>query len=300
MDWTVLRFSLLTAWEESTRSKTGAQSSAETRKSGLAASTSARAGNGIAKPHTRTNSFASSASSRTTSTSSRTNSNGLHSATVGPGTRPPGYGIARPQTSLSGIRKPTTSSGTRPATSMDMHEEESPGSVLGKRKGTPSFHSSSLPNLTPQFALPNPDGYHNGIRGYTSNVLRSRGGDRDSLCSAMSDLSLGHKLNPVVEPTHHTHEHVTQHARRFRSPNPVTCFFVTPSPSPPKHRTPLETRKRIVPFLTKDSNTKAWDHDNRVREIDQMCETLLAKMSQAGQSSFGLKETVDIYKSRSK
>ncbi|KAJ9219987.1 hypothetical protein DTO207G8_5326 [Paecilomyces variotii] len=286
---------------QATRSKTAAQSSIDTRKGGLVAPASTRATDGTAKPLTRTKSYVSSASSRNTSTSSRTRSNTSYSATVGPGTRPAGFGIARPQTSLSGTRKPPASSGKRPATSMDIREEESPGSVLRKRKGTHRSYCPSIPTSTPHSVLPDSNGYRNGTWDCSSNGQGSEIGDRDSLCSAMSDLSLRSKFKPVMEPSQHsdfTQCSLKHDPRKQMCPNSAACLPVTRSPSPPKHRTPLKTQKRIPQFLTKDSDTKAWDHDTQVRNIDEICETLFAKMSQAGQESFGLKETVDIYKSR--
>uniref|UniRef100_A0A093XZ87 Kinesin-like protein n=1 Tax=Talaromyces marneffei PM1 TaxID=1077442 RepID=A0A093XZ87_TALMA len=91
------------------------------------ASTS-RIPNGPPRTHARTNSFSSSVSTRTTQ--SRTTSASSFSQTVGSGSR---AAASRPQTSMT-QRRPGASSIARPYTSLDTHEEESPSSVLGKRK----------------------------------------------------------------------------------------------------------------------------------------------------------------------
>ncbi|KAL2000287.1 hypothetical protein VTN02DRAFT_3308 [Thermoascus thermophilus] len=94
--------------------------------------TSTRSASGVAKPHGRT---ASAASSRTASTSSRTTSNTSFS-TAATGARPQSVlGIPRAQTSQSGLRKPGALSVPRPKTSLDTYDDESQGTVLGKRKG---------------------------------------------------------------------------------------------------------------------------------------------------------------------
>ncbi|OJJ31607.1 hypothetical protein ASPWEDRAFT_45569 [Aspergillus wentii DTO 134E9] len=98
----------------------------ETRKTGT--STTSRSATGTTRVHTRANST----STRSASTASRS---GHFSSTVGYGARPPAAGtVPRSQSSL-GTRKPAGQSITRPATSLDTHDEEPAGSVLGKRKG---------------------------------------------------------------------------------------------------------------------------------------------------------------------
>jgi kinesin family protein C1 len=89
------------------------------------------------------------------------------------------------------------------------------------------------------------------------------------------------------------HSHIPKALKHSRS-----CSLVTPSPSPSKHRSPQKHPRKIVPFLTKDSNLKGWDPDTKFQDIEEVCNALFSRMSQAGQDSYGLKETVELYKSR--
>ncbi|GAB1213339.1 hypothetical protein ATERTT37_002488 [Aspergillus terreus] len=59
-------------------------------------------------------------------------------------------------------------------------------------------------------------------------------------------------------------------------------------------------------FLTKESSTTLfnystgaeWDRETRERSMEEMFNTFISRVSQAGQESYGLKETVELYKSR--
>jgi kinesin family protein C1 len=70
--------------------------------------------------------------------------------------------------------------------------------------------------------------------------------------------------------------------------------------SPPKP--PLRS------FLSKGSPTKSfdhatgpeWDQDSRERNMEELMQTFMTHMNQQGQASTGLKETVEVYKTRSK
>ncbi|KAH1548919.1 hypothetical protein LV164_001668 [Aspergillus fumigatus] len=74
----------------------------------------------------------------------------------------------------------------------------------------------------------------------------------------------------------------------------------TPKPSPRKKKPP------IVPFLHRDSAIKTfnystgaeWDHATREKTMEEFFNAFVSRVSQAGQESFGLKETVELYKSR--
>lgn len=57
---------------------------------------------------------------------------------------------------------------------------------------------------------------------------------------------------------------------------------------------------RIIPFLTRDSNTKgiAWDTRGRLQDVEAMYSELKEKMNDTTHESSGLKETVAIYKAR--
>lgn len=281
----------------------GLSQKTEPTKTNAQAAPSSKVGNGTTKSHNRNNSLSSSLSSRTSS--SRTTSNSSFSATVGPGSQPPSHGNPRPQTSF-GFRKTGGSSVPRPATSLDTHDEDMSGSqVLGKRKGMQLSHKSHF-HLSP--------GYYDKYMNYTADLSprpsalpipdASTVRKRDtSLSAMMGNLTLTETKTPVdyTQNPCNTNKQVrnTMHSRVPKAlHHSRSCTLVTPSPSPPKHRSPQRHPPRILPFLTKDSNIKAWDHESRLQDFEQVCDALFARMSQAGQDSYGLKETVELYKTR--
>lgn len=84
----------------------------------------------------------------------------------------------------------------------------------------------------------------------------------------------------------------------------------TPTPSykplsPSKHSS--KRKPPPVPqFLTKDSMITSfncsigaeWDQETREKTMEEFFNAFVSRVSQAGQESFGLKETVELYKSR--
>ncbi|KAJ5991599.1 hypothetical protein N7499_004014 [Penicillium canescens] len=72
-------------------------------------------------------------------------------------------------------------------------------------------------------------------------------------------------------------------------------FFNALTPKPPPR-----------PFLSKGSSTKSfdhvtgpeWDQDSRERNMEELMQTFMTHMNQQGQASSGLKETVEVYKTR--
>lgn len=63
-----------------------------------------------------------------------------------------------------------------------------------------------------------------------------------------------------------------------------------------------------MPFLTKDSTVRAfnnftdagWDQEGREKQLEELINTFMSQFGKAGQESFGLKETVELYKTRGK
>ena len=280
---------------ELSRSKSTTQAP-ETRRVGT---TTSRSVNGPPKAHGRANSVASS------STSTRTTSRAANGSST---TRQP----PRSQSSLAGPRKHTGPSIPRPATSLDTHEEEPAGSVLGKRKGRRQSHflfSNAASSLTGPISGVHGDGPRNCIRTQASlpNIRSASfesGGRMLSLCTAMDQLDLN---PPSGLPCH---QPVQDGPKKSPSKIPTMCTpvksFLEKPLSPPKfsikrHPSP------IVPFLTKNTTVKAfnqstdseWDQENREKKMDEWFNTFMSRFSQAGQESFGLKETVELYKTRS-
>lgn len=260
------------------------------------ASTS-RIPNGPPRTHARTNSFSSSVSTRTTQ--SRTTSSSSFSQTVGSGSR---AATSRPLTSM-GQRRPGASSIARPYTSLDTHEEESPSSVLGKRKGRQHFPKSyqvtpgsydKYMNCTIQLT-PCPSPSHTPI-----GPLPQR--REPSISTLMSKLSLSEpKDTPIEQAT------LANKARKIPLPSgntrvPLrqaksTCQL-TYTPPRRKPKSLQKTPSAIVPFLTKSSQLKAWEHDTRLQELETFADTFFSKISQVGQNSDVMKDAINLYKSR--
>ena len=61
-------------------------------------------------------------------------------------------------------------------------------------------------------------------------------------------------------------------------------------------------------FLTKDSSITSfddnigteWDHEIKEKTMDEFYAEFITRMNQHGQNSFGMKETLEMYKTRSK
>lgn len=282
-----------------TRSKSTTQAP-ETRKIGPGGSTS-RPTTGAPKMHGRANSVATSAAR----SASRTANGSFSSAR-----QPP-----RPHSSLAGPRKQTGPSIPRPATSLDTHEEEPAASTAGKRKGRRQSHCfyshpiSSLPGrslstlhrdnlrdcLRTQASLPD-------IR---SVSWQSSSSSASSLCKAMGSLNLNQPPNgpQARQPA--------QEGFRKPSPSKIPTMstpvksFLDKHPSPSKGC--LKRNPSPMPFLTKDSTVRSfniytdddWDREFREKKMEEWFTTLMSRASQAGQESFGLKEAIELYKTRS-
>ena len=191
----------------------------------------------------------------------------------------------------------------QPYTSLDTHEEESPSSVLGKRKGRQHFPKSyqvtpgsydKYMNCTIQLT-PSPSPSH------TPNGPPPQRRD-PSISTLMSKLSLSEpKDTPIEQAT------LANKARNIplRSGNtrlPLrqaksTCQL-TYTPPRRKPKSLQKTPSIIVPFLTKSSQLKAWEHDTRLQELETFADTFFSKISQVGQNSDVMKDAINLYKSR--
>ena len=247
----------------------------------------------------RTTSLSSSVSSRPPSSAySRNISSTSNSSSVGAGSRPPSAQSFRSQSALgnSRIQKPSYSQ-TRPATSLDVHQEEPhTAQVLGKRKGRNLF-SSSL-DVCPESLQPTK------LRGVgKSTPIRVTPREqrpynvmsiRDfSMSTAMKGLSIDDKS---LEPTPILDPEVPQTPSQIPKlvPHPPQSAKSSPSKSA-KRKTPAARR-----FLNKETNVEvAWDTDQRLEEVEYMQRQLKEEIKGATAESNGLKEMTAVYKTRS-
>jgi hypothetical protein len=61
-----------------------------------------------------------------------------------------------------------------------------------------------------------------------------------------------------------------------------------------------ETSQKIGRFLTEYSETEDWDHDEKARDFESMYEVFFNCMNRTGSESIGLKEALEVYKTRGK
>ena len=237
----------------------------------------------------RDSSLSSSVSSRQTSGASTRNvSNSSHSSSVG--TRPPSAQLYRPHSAMaasSRIQKPVSTIG-RPATSLEVHEEE-PGisQTIGKRKGR-----------IPLSSCPNPPGSPDILH---SPKLRGRSIREISVCSlnnkfnALSLKSCPTQSTPKVD--------VEIPATPSHIPKPVS-HVALPAEVLSPNKSPKKTPRTLPPlplFLNRTSNEViAWDHNGRLEEVENMCLQFKEKMDGATMESKNLKEITGVYKIRSR
>lgn len=202
-----------------------------------------------------------------------------------------------------GQRRPGASSIARPYTSLDTHDEESPNSVLGKRKGrqiisksyqvTPGSYDKYM-NCTIQWTpTPSPSHTPDGPPPQRRNP---------SISTLMSTLSLSEPkdaLNEQAMPENRARK-IPMRSGNTRIPLRQTksTSQLTHTPSRRKPKPPQKTPSAIVPFLTKSSQLKAWEHDTRLQELETFADTFFSKISQVGQNSDVMKDAINLYKSR--
>ncbi|KAJ5316499.1 hypothetical protein N7508_001007 [Penicillium antarcticum] len=251
------------------------------------------------KAHSRGNSYASSTMSRSTTPASRA-ANGPFSSTVGPGSRPPSA-MSRPNTSFNG-RRPVGASIPRAASALDTHMEDTSPSVLGKRKGMRIFSFS--PSRIPRYSLgPVTPGLEDTCDEFGELA-------EPSLPNEPYSPNLGHAMTiPVMLsiPSCNGPSALPNPLGPVQAVAPPECFNLPARP----FRTPSASSMRSPPrpqlsFLSKVSSTKSfdhatgpeWDQDSRERNMEELMQTFMSHMNQQGQASSGLKETVEVYKTR--
>jgi kinesin family protein C1 len=269
----------------------------------------------MGRVQTRTNTYSSSTLTRSASTASRTTRTNF-SSSVGPGSRPASH-APRPHTSLGGPRKPNGHSISRPATSLDTHEEEDfAASILGKRKG----RRQSLFSLFDICSHPASITSHSRDK----TVLCDWSGSEQKLpciqeapmrtdqleaspCPALDQPEKEPVSHDILDPTSLLPTQdgtIKTPTSKIPISSPARQPLEKPA-SPSKH--PLRKKKPpIIPFLHRDSSIKTfnystgaeWDQATREKTMEEFFNALVSRVSQTGQESFGLKETVELYKSR--
>jgi kinesin family protein C1 len=223
----------------------------------------------------------------------------------------PASAMSRPNSSLS-TRKLNGASVPRPATSLDTHSEDGP-SVLGKRKGMQIFPSSPSRSFSCPVGNPKVGNLEEPKRSTSWKEARQRvtkeapGRYADLPNSALPRDTLGLKTNPHLPNPKSFDPKASAPARPARQtrvliPSPTrSCRTPSYSPGPTPKRPPVPL------FLSKDSTIKIFDHppgaewnqERKEMDMENVLNQFINKMNEQGQQSSGLKETVDLYKSRS-
>ncbi|KAJ6090319.1 hypothetical protein N7486_009134 [Penicillium sp. IBT 16267x] len=249
------------------------------------------------KAHARGNSFASSTTSRSGSTTIRGTTPNF-SATVGYGARG-ASAMPRPATSFGGRR--LNNSIQRPATSLDTHVDDNAGSILGKRKGMPSISSSS--SILRSFSGPHGspgelDGRHSSrpipAPGFTS-IFAGPLAQRHSRSIATAAHGTYPSNFPAPSPAK---ESQPSRVPILTPTKPCETPPISPGRSPKKPRPPLFLNKNS--FLTNFDHLSDtdWDQDSREKNMNDMVAQVMSRLNQQGHEASGLKDTVELYKSR--
>lgn len=121
--------------------------------------------------------------------------------------------------------------------------------------------------------------------------------DRDSSLSSAFDRLRLVSGSSTEEPTK------TSFVSPSRLPRPVTpapVFLVPCTPSPKKSpKSRQRSPARLVPFLTRDSNTQDWDQQAYHEQFAQYFSELDRKLSSNVEASSSMKEAIELYKNQS-
>ena len=256
------------------------------------------------------------ASSRTTSRYGSSTGHG-HRPTHSQSVRHP----PRPQTSF-GYASSDRVGSPRSKTSMGTRDNvELAGSTLGKRKGTQQLSSQYNAFFHPQKETRRgSDGNStNNFSPEWSDTLITRpqlqtqgaGNRAVSISTQFKNLS----LNPPA-PVKPLEDNASNSPATSKLPVARTPLKPpTPSVSNPAFKTPVrpspasslprskkkkirDSPSKITPFLTKDSNLKAWDQDEKLREMMDLYANLVQHMQGGASSGEKLTAAIDLYKTR--
>ena len=266
----------------------------------------------------RESSFSSSVTSSRPSSaaSSRTLSNGSYGSSVGSGTRPPSVQSYRSQTAMGHVRSQKSASiSARPATSLEVHEEEPGSSRAAARKKGRTPISSTPKDCSQSIHAPKVRGGH--------DPKLSRGSSWESrpyIAVSLRDTSLSTRFNEFhIDSEPKDPAPIAEAGDRASTPKvpsaPIVEFAVPQTPShipryspskalpletPSPRKPPKKTPKPLQSYLTRDSNTTiAFDTESRLEEVENQFSKFRDNFDTAKEESKSLKETTAVYKIRS-
>ncbi|OJD11408.1 hypothetical protein AJ78_07818 [Emergomyces pasteurianus Ep9510] len=228
-------------------------------------------------------------------------------------TRSAARNVVRPQTSFGYGRSHGTIS-PRPITSTGTRDNDPHDSVLGKRKGMDRFSltSSSFSPILRRGPTPR-TGCYDSQMNYTSDWSSSFAANSishpppdpvrvTSLSAAMKVLT----LNPpsLFIPSSLIHESQASSrpdiavskcpAGKYQGPISTPSHIVPQS----LKKSPRKSPPKVKQYLTRGSSVEAWDQDAKMEKMNAMCDLLLNRFQGTTNQSAGLKEAIELYKSR--
>lgn len=166
-------------------------------------------------------------------------------------------------------------------------------------KGKLPFPSSSKPALVSPFNHNTNDLPRNDVRVTSFHSRPVLISPLPKCLSELRDLSLSSAMRGLKLDAKASSDLQMQGESPSKLPRPVTpapVLFSTPLPVSKSRRRPPKLKQ----FLTRDSNTAAWDPDDMFASMERVMSESLGKLQQNTQDSSSMKELLDMYKARRK
>ena len=245
-----------------------------------------------------------SASAQTPSTASRTH------PSVGMGSRQQTTpSSSRPASAMGNYHAPSDSSvpAARPASVLGTNPAANGRQGLGKRKGTTSIslfehlHAAPASSLDDQFPM---EGDESDDPHGTTRSSSPSGLTRAFFTPRLRDVSLSTAMRNLHITADSCIGADNQDLLRCSTPSLIPKPCIATKPVSPISFSPSKVVKRSaspvkLPFLTRDSRTKAWDTKGRLEDVELFCSDLQEKLNGSMRERNGLEETASQYRSRS-
>ncbi len=263
------------------------------------------AGTGIRHtPSASTSSFA----LQTPSATGRVRPNGTASTSGGARSNAPPPALSRPASAMGHVNPPTDSSvpSVRPASVLGSSSTANGQSALGKRKGTTPFSISQHLHHS-QFSAS--EGQYLGEDDescFPYGIARSdspHGVNPSSFARSLREVSLSsamRNLRITSDPSPPREMDISRCSTPCLIPKPTPSRKITtPIPFTPSRVVKRTASPQKLPYLTRESRTKAWDTKGRLEDMELLYSELKEQMHGTMRERNGLEETVDQSRSRS-
>ncbi|KAI9852272.1 MAG: kinesin-like nuclear fusion protein [Thelocarpon superellum] len=252
--------------------------------------------------------FSASVSARAPGMSGRQMPSSSFSASIGPGSRVSSKSTTSRPESASGqvhASQQRPMSLSRPASAMEGGAGDAETSMVGKRKGMKPFSSSFHGAVRTPSSCPRPrhKGHdHRAAHGLARSSSNSEASP-STAARALRDASRSKQRGVASRSISSPSKIAAPSTPSTPSHIPKLIAPASPPLLPSHPLTPCKTSKQTplpkkLPFLTRDSNTQAWDTKGRLEDMEQAFFQLRDKMSDTTTERNGLEDTLEIYKAR--